>query len=168
MLWLLISVLWMPGESMLRCFAESSLFRLIIALCFGLFQEIWRFAYEWHRGTYQDPKGLWCFYDCLWTILFYKYVEKLVHIIRDDIQVYPPLSAQIRTLVEPPEVLFLTSERLVMARMSFMLYGLQLCWIGMNLSLLQFCFKHSKMWGCCESEILFGGLFRWWCTVNLI
>jgi hypothetical protein len=50
--------------------------------------------------------------------LNYKYVEKLVHIIRDDIQVYPPLSAQIRTL-EPPEVLFLTSERLVMARMTY-------------------------------------------------
>jgi len=50
--------------------------------------------------------------------LNYKYVEKLVHIIRDDIQVYPPLSAQIRTL-EPPEKLFLTSERLVMARMSY-------------------------------------------------
>jgi len=41
-----------------------------------------------------------------------------VHIIRDDIQVYPPLSAQIRTL-EPPEVLCLTSESLVMARMSY-------------------------------------------------
>ena len=41
-----------------------------------------------------------------------------MHIIRDDIQVYPPLSAQIRTL-EPPEALFLTSESLVMARMSY-------------------------------------------------